>query len=57
MLTYLVENYKQSPTVESYVDKMVNNFLNFMSLVDHEGRNHQKRLTVDCSNGVGSLTL
>ena len=57
MLTYLLTNHKLGASVDSYYDNFCNAFLEFIELVPRENRKYERRMVVDCANGVGSIHL
>ena len=57
ILTYLLTNHKLNATVENYYDNFSSAFLEFIELVPRENKKYERRLVVDCANGVASVHL
>lgn len=57
ILTFLTANHKLASNLESYYEHFANAYLEFMSLVTSDNRKYERRMVVDCANGVAALHL
>lgn len=56
-MTHIVEKAEDNASVESYVNGFVDHYLEFMTLIEAPIKKYEHRLTVDCSNGVGAISM
>ena len=58
MLHYMVANHQVNhPTPQHYFDHISRNFCEFMQLSTALDRKYERRIVIDCSNGVSALHL
>ena len=54
MLHYILANHKLNLQVENYLTELVSAYMEFMEIIEPRNRHYERRLLVDCSNGVAS---
>ena len=57
MLHYLLANHKAGATVETYIEQICGAYNEFMSLSTTMPKRYDRRMLVDCSNGVASIHM
>ena len=57
MLHYIVGNHKLNLQVDNYLTELVSNYQAFIELLEPRDRNYERKLLIDCSNGVASPYL
>lgn len=54
---YLVANSSSGATPDSYINTMVEPYLEFMNSITKRDKAYMQRVTVDCANGVGAILM
>ena len=59
-LHYLVANSKSGLQPQDYIENFTNNYIEFISLLEEPkkgGYKYERRITLDCANGVGAIPM